>query len=57
MREVTSDLIDAMGAKPLRQIMTANEVDELVESAKAELAGRESHIYVDYFFWYAQKPC
>ncbi|KAM0814207.1 putative Methyltransferase domain-containing protein [Seiridium cardinale] len=56
MREVTSDLIDAMGAKPLREIMPVEDVEKLVKDAKAELAGRESHIYLDYYFWYAQKP-
>ncbi|KAK6065422.1 WD repeat domain-containing protein jip5 [Seiridium cupressi] len=50
MREVTSDLIDAMGAKPLREIMPVEDVEKLVKDAKAELAGRESHIYLDYYF-------
>lgn len=57
MREIVADLIDVMGTKPLREIMTAREVQELVEAAKAEITGHHSHIYVDYFFWYAQKPC
>lgn len=56
MREITSDLIDAMAAKPLRQIMAGDEVETLAEAAKAELADRESHIYVEYFFWHAQRP-
>lgn len=56
MREITSDLIDAMAAKPLRQIMAGDEVEILAEAAKAELADRESHIYVEYFFWHAQRP-
>ncbi|KAI1840310.1 hypothetical protein JX265_013755 [Neoarthrinium moseri] len=56
MREIVSDLIDAMGAKPLREIMGDAEVRKLVVDSKAELAGYESHMYVEYFFWYAQKP-
>jgi hypothetical protein len=56
MRDITSDLIDAMAAKPLRQIMAGGDVEKLAEAAKVELADRESHIYVDYFFWYAQRP-
>lgn len=56
MRAVTSDLIDAMGAKPLKEIMADKEAEDLVEAAKAELANRDSHMYVDYYFWYAQKP-
>lgn len=56
MREVTCDLIDAMAAKPLKEIMPDDEVMALATSAKDELASNHSHVYVDYFFWYAQKP-
>lgn len=56
MREITSDLIDAIGAKPLREIMSAEDIEKLLVAAKAELTGRDAHIYADYFFWYAQKP-
>jgi hypothetical protein len=56
MREVTLDLMDAMAAKPLREIMSAADIAELLASAREEIRGFNSHIYLDYFFWYAQKP-
>lgn len=56
MRIVTSDLIDVMGLKPLKEIMAANEAEKLVELAKDELMEGGPHMYIEYFFWYAQKP-
>jgi hypothetical protein len=56
MRDIVSDLIDAIGTKPLREIMPVRDVEQLVETAKAEIGAFGSHIYVDYFFWYAQTP-
>lgn len=56
MRGITADLLDAMAAKPLREVMSPDQIAELVASAKRELNDMSNHIYVDFFFWYAQKP-
>ncbi|KAI0126317.1 S-adenosyl-L-methionine-dependent methyltransferase [Xylariales sp. AK1849] len=56
MREITLDLIDAIAAKPLREIMPLKDIEELLTMAKGEIGDHSSHCYIDYFFWYAQKP-
>ncbi|KAH6645514.1 S-adenosyl-L-methionine-dependent methyltransferase [Truncatella angustata] len=56
MIQTACDLMDAMAAKPLKTVMSEDEVAKLTTAAKAELGCGKSHIYVDYFFWYAQKP-
>jgi hypothetical protein len=56
MRGITMDLMGAMAAKPLRANMSQSEIDELLHWAKEEIEGYDSHVYLDYCVWYAQKP-
>ena len=57
MKSVFGDLIDALApiVFPLLS-KSQQQMKEFVSNAQDELQTTTAHIYLDYFFWYAQRP-
>ncbi|KAI0881385.1 S-adenosyl-L-methionine-dependent methyltransferase [Annulohypoxylon maeteangense] len=57
MKSVFGDLIDALApiVFPLLS-KSSQQMEEFVTKAQDELQTTTAHIYLDYFFWYAQRP-
>ncbi|KAI0106809.1 S-adenosyl-L-methionine-dependent methyltransferase [Daldinia grandis] len=52
-----ADLMDALAPKVFPTLSKSTEqMEEFLASAHDELQETNAHIYLDYFFWYAQKP-
>ncbi|KAI1764674.1 S-adenosyl-L-methionine-dependent methyltransferase [Hypoxylon sp. FL1150] len=57
IRSVFADLMDALAPKIFPSISKSpQQIEEFLAAAQHELQTTDAHIYLDYFFWYAQKP-
>ncbi|KAI1206965.1 S-adenosyl-L-methionine-dependent methyltransferase [Annulohypoxylon truncatum] len=57
MKSVFGDLIDALAPIVFPVLSKSpQQMREFVANAQEELQTTTAHIYLDYFFWYAQKP-
>ncbi|KAI2467618.1 S-adenosyl-L-methionine-dependent methyltransferase [Annulohypoxylon bovei var. microspora] len=57
MKSAFGDLIDALAPRIFPVLSKSpQQMKEFLTSAQDELQTTNAHIYLDYFFWYAQKP-
>ncbi len=56
MQGNVADFMAAMAAKPFLRLLSAQEAEALVKEATEELNNPAQHSYMNYKFWWAQKP-
>ncbi|KAI1770304.1 S-adenosyl-L-methionine-dependent methyltransferase [Hypoxylon cercidicola] len=57
IRSSFADLMDALVPRIFPALSKSQQqIEEFLASAQHELLTTDAHIYLDYFFWYAQKP-
>ncbi|KAI4862701.1 S-adenosyl-L-methionine-dependent methyltransferase [Hypoxylon rubiginosum] len=57
IRSVFADLMDALAPRIFPALSKSpQQIEEFLANAQHELQTTDAHMYLDYFFWYAQKP-
>lgn len=57
MKDQLEELVDALGPMVFPVLgMSTNEIRDLVEDVQVELRNSSYHSYIDYLFWYGQRP-
>ncbi len=56
MQSNATDFMAAMAAKPFLRLLSEQEAEALVREATEELNDPAQHSYMNYKFWWAQKP-
>lgn len=57
MKSAFADLIDALVPRLFPSLSKSpQQIKEFLAGVQSELLTTQAHIYLDYYFWYAQKP-
>ncbi|KAI1372373.1 S-adenosyl-L-methionine-dependent methyltransferase [Hypoxylon crocopeplum] len=57
VKSAFADLMDALAPKVFPALSRSpQQMKEFISNAQSELQTTSAHIYLDYFFWYAQRP-